>query len=57
MTIEKLIDLVDRRLTYLRLLRDNAEQIGDLTRVEELDEEIQTSTNTANQLRSLGTYT
>jgi hypothetical protein len=53
MTIEKLIDLVDRRLTYLRLLRDNAEQIGDLTRVEELNEEIQTSTNTANQLRSL----
>jgi hypothetical protein len=50
MTVEELIDLATRRIQYLAAQRSHAEQIGDLTRIIQLEAEIAETQNTLNKL-------
>lgn len=40
MKIEEVIELLKKRLSYLSFLRTQAESMGDITRITQLDEEI-----------------
>lgn len=53
MTIQKLIQLAERRLARLEQERTNAELIGDIDAMARLDGEISETQATLNQLRTL----
>ena len=53
MTVQKLIQLAERRLVRLEQERINAELIGDVDAMARLDGEIGETQTTLNQLRTL----
>ena len=50
MTVQELIELAVRRLTYIAAQRSQAEQIGDLARILQLEQEAADTQDTLNKL-------
>lgn len=53
MTVQKLIQLAERRIAYLEQARENADMIGDTDAMARFDGEISETQATLNQLRTL----
>lgn len=53
MTVQKLIQLAERRIAHLEQARSGAESIGDADAMARLDGEIEETQTTLNQLRTL----
>lgn len=53
MTIQMLIDLCERRLSYLQSVKASASNTGDIQQIDKLDTEIAATQTTLNQLKTL----
>lgn len=53
MTIQMLIDLCERRLSYLQGVKSSASNTGDIQQIDKLDTEIAATQTTLNQLKTL----
>lgn len=53
MTVQKLIQMAERRIVYLEQNKINAEAIGDADAVARIDSDIAETQATLNQLRTL----
>ena len=55
MTVQKLIEMAEKRIAYLLQSRINAEGIGDIDAVTRIDTDIAETQATLNQLKSIPT--
>lgn len=53
MTVQELIQMLERRVVYLQSVRTSATALGDVQQVERVDVEINETQDTLNQLRTL----
>lgn len=53
MTIQQLIQMLERRIVYLQSVRTSATTIGDMHQVERVEADINETQSTLNQLRTL----
>lgn len=53
MTIEKLIELCERRITHLNATRQHFEALGDIAQIEDIELELATTQETLNVLNSI----
>lgn len=54
MSIGEIIKILENRLTFCTQQRQAAHNCGDLVAVQNFDEEINTTTSSLNQIRSIG---